>query len=403
MGEQTVMSSLTPSELAFLMLAMIQAVAAAMWAVGSWWIRETRAATAHWAGYSVCSAATFLYLGTNLQSLPMAGVLLAMLGLMLLQHGVWHFTGQPRRHTVHAAMLVLAALASWIGVDPAWRPAQAVVHYTITATLYLWIGWDLYRYARDRLALRFPVLMTVPLLLAGLNAAGRALRTALKPEALATEIAANSSLNVGTAMAVVAVIALLHATLMALVVARLIQQLHWRARHDGLTGLLNRRAMQETLDQQLHRSRRAGDTFAVVMLDIDHFKAINDRHGHAAGDQALKHTAALLQTSVREVDRVGRFGGEEFLVLLPGLGLAQAAEAAEALRARLAAQQLPRDEGPLTLSASFGVAEWMGPSEEPSRLLMRADQALYRAKGAGRNQVQVMQGAEHSSLDPIAA
>jgi diguanylate cyclase (GGDEF)-like protein len=79
--------------------------------------------------------------------------------------------------------------------------------------------------------------------------------------------------------------------------------------------LLNRRAMQETLDQQLNRSRRVGDTFAAVMLDIDHFKAINDHHGHAAGDQALKHIAALLRTSVRAVDRVGRFGGEEFVML----------------------------------------------------------------------------------------
>ena len=286
-------------------------------------------------------------------------------------------------------MLAAAAMASWIGADPAWRPQQAVIHYAITASLYLWTAWNLYRYARGTLMLRFPVLMTLPLLVAGLNAGGRALRTALKPDALAIEIAANSTLNVGTAMAVVAVIAMLHATLMALVVARLIQQLQWRARHDGLTGLLNRRAMQETIEQQLARSRRAGDTFAVVMLDIDHFKAINDCHGHAAGDEALKHTAALLRTCVRAVDRVGRFGGEEFVVLLPGFDLPQAAEIAEVLRARLVAQRMEREGGPLSMSASFGVAEWFGPSEEPSRLLMRADQALYQAKRAGRNRVQV--------------
>ena len=381
------MTSLTPSEIAFLMLAMIQAVAAAMWAIGAWWIRETRAAAAHWAGYAVCSSVAFLYLGTHLSSLPVTGVLVAMAGLMLLQHGVWHFTGQRRRYGVHAAMLGAAAIASWIGEDPAWRAPQAVVHYTITATLYLWTALDLYRHARNVLALRFPLLMAVPLLLAGLNAAGRALRTALKPEALATEIAAHSTLNVSTALVVVALIAMLHATLMALVIARFIQQLNWRARHDGLTGLLNRRAMQEAIDQQLNRSRRVGDTFAVVMLDIDHFKAINDRHGHAAGDQALTHTATLLQTSVREVDHVGRFGGEEFIVLLPGVGLAHAAQTAETLRARLAANRVPREGEPLSLSASFGVAEWKGPMEEPSRLLMRVDQALYRAKRAGRNQV----------------
>jgi len=398
------MSSLTPSELAFLMLAMIQAVATVMWAIGAWWFRETRAAAAHWAGYSACSAVTFLYLGTHLTSLPVTGVLIAIIGLMLLQHGIWHFTQQRRRFGVHAAMLVVAALASWIGEDPAWRPQQAVVHYAITASLYLWAAWSLYRYARGTLMLRFPVLMTLPLLIAGLNATGRALRTALKPDALATEIAANSTLNVGTALAVVAVVALLHATLMALVVARLIKQLQWRARHDGLTGLLNRRAMQETIEQQLMRSRRIGDTFAVVMLDIDHFKAINDHHGHAAGDQALQHTAALLLTCVREVDRVGRFGGEEFVVLLPGLDLSQAAETAEVLRARLVAHRMDHEGGSLAMSASFGVAEWSGPGEEPSRLLIRADQALYQAKRAGRNRVQVTRaGFDMEPNDPIAA
>jgi len=398
------MSSLTPSELAFLMLAMIQAVATVMWAIGAWWFRQTRAAAAHWAGYSACSAVTFLYLGTHLTSLPVTGVLIAMIGLMLLQHGIWHFTEQRRRYGVHAVMLAVAAIASWIGADPAWRPQQAVIHYAITASLYLWTAWSLYSYARGTLMLRFPVLMTLPLLVAGLNAGGRALRTALKPDALATEIAANSMLNVGTAMAVVAVIAMLHATLMALVVARLINQLQWRARHDGLTGLLNRRAMQETIEQQLTRSRRAGDTFAVVMLDIDHFKAINDHHGHAAGDQALQHTAALLQTCVREVDRVGRFGGEEFVVLLPGFDLSQAAETAEVLRARLVSQRMEREGGPLSMSASFGVAEWSGPHEEPSRLLMRADQALYQAKRAGRNRVQVTRADfDVEPNDPIAA
>lgn len=400
------MASLSASEIAFLMLAMVQAVAAVAWAIGAWWIRETRAASAHWAGYAACSTAAFLFLGTHLTSMPLAGVLVAVFGLMLLQHGVRHFTGQKRPHLVHALMLVVAALASWIGTDLAWRPEQAVVHYCITASLYLWIGWDLYRYARDKLALRWPVLMTIPLLLAGLNAIGRALRTALKPEALATEIASNSTLNVGTAMAVVAVIVMLHATLMALVVARLIHQLRWQARHDSLTGLLNRRAMHEIIDQELTRSRRAEDTFAVVMLDVDHFKSLNDTHGHPAGDHALKHIAALLQTSVREVDRVGRFGGEEFIVLLPGLGLAQAGAMAESLRERLAAQRLACEGAPepLALSASFGVAEWQGPREDPARLLMRADQALYRAKRAGRNQVQTVDDEAALALaEPVAA
>jgi len=311
----------------------------------------------------------------------------AVLGPMLLQRGVWSFTGQPLGWRAHAAMLVLAALAFWIGQDPAWRPQQAVVHYTITATLYVWTAWDMARHARRSLRWRWPWLLALPLGVAGLNAAGRALRTALKPEALATEIAANSSLNVSTALVVVVLVATLHATLMTLVIARLIQQLQHRSRHDGLTGLLNRRAMQEAIDQQLARSRRAGDTFTLLMLDLDHFKSINDRFGHPVGDAALKHAAGLLQTGLAERDRVGRFGGEEFIVLLPQRNLAEAAAIAERLRQRFAAQPLPRPGEPLPLAASWGVAEWHGPHEEAARLLLRADQALYRAKQAGRDRV----------------
>ena len=95
-------------------------------------------------------------------------------------------------------------------------------------------------------------------------------------------------------------------------------QLRWRARHDGLTGLLNRRAMQEAIDEQLQRSRRAGDTFAVVMVDIDHFKSINDRHGHPAGDEVLVQLARLLMDQSRDSDVVCRLGGDEIAVLLPG-------------------------------------------------------------------------------------
>jgi diguanylate cyclase (GGDEF)-like protein len=388
------MSNLSPSEIAFLMLAMMQGIAAVLWSLAAWWLRQTRAAAAHWAGYALCSALTFVFLSRHLQALPLAAVLLGIGAITLLQRGIWHFTGQPRGVGLHLGLLALAALASWMGTDPAWRPLQAVVHYSIAATLYGWAAFDLYRYSRHTLKLGWPILMALPLLLAALNAAGRALRTALKPEALATEIAANSTLNVGTALVVVAMVALLHATLMALVIARLINLLHWRSRHDGLTGLLNRRAMQEAIDLQLSRSRRAGDTFAVVMLDLDHFKAINDGHGHAVGDLALKHTAALLQGSLREADRVGRFGGEEFIVLMPGMGLTEAAAVAETLRARLAGQPVATETATLPLSASFGVAEWQGPSEAPSRLLMRADQALYQAKHAGRNRVQADDGHE---------
>jgi diguanylate cyclase (GGDEF)-like protein len=196
---------------------------------------------------------------------------------------------------------------------------------------------------------------------------------------------ADSSLNVGSSLAYVVIALAFHAALMGIVFGRLLTDLRHRSRHDGLTALLNRRAIEEAVLAQVHRSRRTGEPFAVLMLDLDHFKDINDRHGHATGDRALKHTAAALKAEVREIDAVGRFGGEEFLVLMPGATIDTARPVAERLRAALARDMQQPDALPLPLSASIGIAQWREPSEEPSRLLMRADAALYAAKARGRN------------------
>ena len=137
---------------------------------------------------------------------------------------------------------------------------------------------------------------------------------------------------------------LLHATLMALVVTRLLGRLQQLARRDALTGLLNRRAMHAALDQHARQRRRAADTFSVLMIDVDHFKAVNDRHGHAAGDQALPHISRLMAQALRTHDRLGRFGGEEFVVLLPASNLARAQAEAESLRLQVRSQPLALGE-----------------------------------------------------------
>jgi len=183
---------------------------------------------------------------------------------------------------------------------------------------------------------------------------------------------------------------LMHGTLMTLVVARLVNDLQRLARRDGLTGLLNRRAMHDLLDAQAALRRRADDRFSVLMIDVDHFKAVNDRHGHATGDRALAHIARLMTQALRAEDRLGRLGGEEFLVLLPGADRRSALAQAERLRLSVrAAPMHDADVGvDVALTISIGVAEWAGADEDGSRLLARADQALYRAKGLGRDRVE---------------
>jgi diguanylate cyclase (GGDEF)-like protein len=158
------------------------------------------------------------------------------------------------------------------------------------------------------------------------------------------------------------------------------------ATHDALTGIWNRRQIDQDLEAAIKHAHRSGSPLSILLVDVDHFKSVNDRHGHATGDEVLKAVANCLAAALRAGDQVARYGGEEFLLLLPGTSLAQASVLAERLRlALLALRVLPQGDGPL--SASFGLAVWRA-GESAEQLVRRADQAMYRAKAAGRNRVE---------------
>lgn len=159
------------------------------------------------------------------------------------------------------------------------------------------------------------------------------------------------------------------------------------ARTDPLTGLANRRAFDEAAAREVERARRHRTPLALVLADLDHFKSINDRYGHHQGDLALQHFARLVTGVVRQIDLVGRWGGEEFAILMPYTTLAEACQAAERMRLAVAEAPCPFCEG-LKLSASFGVAALDEAPASLTSLLGRADAALYRAKQAGRNRVE---------------
>lgn len=165
------------------------------------------------------------------------------------------------------------------------------------------------------------------------------------------------------------------------------QELMRLATTDPLTGLPNRRHFMEQLEYELARIKRFGKPACLLMLDLDHFKRVNDTYGHAAGDAVLRHFALLAQNSLREIDLIGRLGGEEFGVLLPGTDMAGALELAERLRLAVAAAPVQVEEDAIPVTVSVGVAEFLSADPHPDDILARADMALYKAKESGRNRV----------------
>lgn len=164
----------------------------------------------------------------------------------------------------------------------------------------------------------------------------------------------------------------------------------FRATHDGLTGLWNRVAILDIGSREMERSRREGRSLTLVIGDLDHFKQINDRYGHLAGDEVLRDVTRRMASSIRPYDSVGRFGGEEFIMVLPGCRLEEGRAIAERLRSSICSRPVDTTEGDIPVTMSFGVVAFNGGTvPDVAALLGNADDALYRAKNNGRNRVEV--------------
>jgi diguanylate cyclase (GGDEF)-like protein len=158
---------------------------------------------------------------------------------------------------------------------------------------------------------------------------------------------------------------------------------------DELTRLPNRRAVFASSEEQLTKSKESGEPFAIVAFDIDHFKRINDTWGHAAGDRVLQRVAQACRAALRPNDRIGRTGGEEFLVLLPGTRVQDALHVAERLRAAVEKTDNSDIDPSLRVTISLGVTEWSSADTTIEKIAGRADDVLYRAKAGGRNRVEL--------------
>jgi two-component system cell cycle response regulator len=174
------------------------------------------------------------------------------------------------------------------------------------------------------------------------------------------------------------------------------ESMRFKATHDTLTGVWNRGAILETLDRETLRSRREGISLGVLIADLDHFKSVNDTYGHLAGDAVLREVTKRMQTDVRPYDAVGRYGGEEFLVLLPGCNGSDTRDKAERLRQAIIREPIETHAGALNVTMSIGaVATGDWPGDTSNQILQMADLALYRAKEEGRNRTIMAGEAEH--------
>jgi two-component system, cell cycle response regulator len=176
------------------------------------------------------------------------------------------------------------------------------------------------------------------------------------------------------------------------------EELRRQATHDHLTGTLTRRAVVHQLDLELRRAARDGSSIAVLLADLDHFKRVNDEYGHSAGDAVLLEAAARMRSVLRGHEAIGRYGGEEFLIVLPNCGPSEAASVAARACLALSTTPIEAAANMLRTTMSVGVATASIGADCARSLVDRADQALYRAKAAGRNRV----GMEHQTFMPSA-
>ena len=386
---------MSADDLAFAMIAAMQAVLAVVWLLAARQAVDQRSAALYWSGFAATSAIRFgvliaaRHVGTPAQTevLRACGNVLGVIAFIALRRGIGHFVGRPTALRWDILMIGIVLAASALGLLPGGSRLRVGIISGTLGLLFVAMARSLHAHARDGLHFRRPWLLALPLLCATAGFWYRGLSALLSTTIVSNEAAATVGLNVRAALVYMVLALAFHAMLVSLVVGRLLAELSHKARHDVLTGLLNRRAMEDAIGEQMQRGRRTGETLSLLMLDIDHFKSINDRFGHPVGDLALQHVATILQANVREVDHLARIGGEEFLVLMPATSVDTAGPLAERLREQLAMHPLHWPGGSVSLSVSIGIAQSAGPHEETSRLLVHVDAALYQAKAQGRNRV----------------
>jgi diguanylate cyclase (GGDEF)-like protein len=379
------------------LITMQQGLCAFSWWVGGWWLGLSKPVSAHWMGAALATAAGLSLILLRGLWPPFMTLIVAnlaiMAGVLATRRGMQIFLSIPVTDREHAFLFGADAvlLTSFLLLVEG-HSAVAVIGASVP------IAWTLLRAAheshralRREGAIATAHVVATPLALLGLLFAVRAIAGVWMPSVAARPLHEANAFNGMVVLAFMLVGLMVNLVLALMVVGRLVTRLQHLSERDALTGLLNRRALAPLLQREAGRLRRYGETYAVLMIDIDYFKGVNDKHGHAAGDAVLCKLADVLRGAAREVDHIARLGGEEFCILLPHADLDGAMHLAE--RAHVAVRSAAWDEFDRPVTISVGVAVAQLPDEPPQAVLARADRALYRAKSAGRDQVVLAEPA----------
>ncbi len=319
-------------------------------------------------------------------------VLMGNSGLALSAAFTWkgmrEFCGRPDRMRSLAlplAGLYILIISFFLFVHPSrdWRSLfLSLMNLTIDSSM----AWTLYRHGPSEL-IRSTRMMSLLFLVEAIYNGG--VFTLRGIELLSPDWLPTHSLDVMAYLAAILFGTLKVLGYMILLSHKLLTELGRMARSDGLTGVMNRRTLMEEAALMLEFCFRQKLPCSLILSDLDHFKQLNDRLGHSAGDEALRHFAGLIKAELRKTDLFGRYGGEEFCILMPGVAIGQAAQVAERLRLLVESRPVGWAGRFVPVTVSMGVAGYdgSGPADF-SALFDRADQAMYRAKRLGRNRVE---------------
>lgn len=346
-----------------------------------------------WAGAGLAFGCGYL-LGHLLQTVDLAlpawfGASLAnaliALGHGLILIGVQRYLGMKcwTRPILLVVLLIFISTFLFIELRESLR-WRIVIHSGWYVLVDAWAGWLLWRARRPGMERFHQGVASILLLFAAFLA--MRLTYALFSPALTTSFVADP-FQLSAFLAAMVFGFFITMALVVMLFREKQLELRDQARKDPLTGMNNRLSLDEAAEREMRTAASLGTPLSLMLFDIDHFKLINDRFGHVAGDVVLRVVADRVEEVIRSADMAFRFGGEEFLVLLPGARSDQAAMVAERLRQRIAGGQIQAGDQQIGLTASFGVVEWRADLESWDDLVKRADQALYQAKNRGRDQV----------------